>query len=160
MLRIVLCAAVAMIAAFSCPASAQKTRSALSTVYSSSSAPRHYRRAVAKALRLRAPMFGAWAVPAKTQMVGWSTSRGSQPLPLTCFGTLGDCRRFVLRGLPIGASGSVYAKSGALVKTLTADSHGYLAWDGTIGAANAASGTYTVAVQGAGGSTTFTIVLQ
>jgi len=151
------CAALLVLGSGS--ASAQKTRSSLTVIYNSSTMPRHYRRAAAKALRTAAPTFGP-ENPTTTRTVTWTTTRGVQSLVLTCFGIGGSCRRFVLRGVPAGAIGSVTNKSGAMVTTLTTDSRGFLAWDGTARSGSVPPGSYSVTVQGAGGSGTFAVELR
>jgi hypothetical protein len=143
-------------------ARAQSYRDQLYTIYASSAAPQHYKRAAAKALRLPTPVRPtAFFSRPSVKTIALSSPHGAIPLQLACGALSVLCRPMTLRGVPAGSTVSVYARGGALVKTLGLDATGAAAWDGTnqTGAV-APGGAYTVVVQGAGGSATFGVTVQ
>jgi hypothetical protein len=132
------------------------------SVYNSTAAPQHYKRAAAKILKLPAPVQNIKPLSRPSvRTITLSTPRGATAMQLSC-GTLSPlCRPMTLRGVPAGATVNIYARSGALFKTLVVDATGTASWDGTNQSGVAApGGIYTVAVQVAGGSATFGVTVQ
>jgi hypothetical protein len=156
---------VLLLTALHARAAAGPTHDLLYQVYTSTSTPFHYKKAVAKLLKLpQLPSFPAGVLNSgltkNTALPSASVRATMSQMLSTCKTARPGCRSILFRNAPPGAVIKISGPNNSLLRQLNTDPSGSAAWDETDANGNAVpAGAYTALVQSAIDSKSFMLVV-